>query len=290
MRMTTSVEIAAAGLFNAAVLFLAAAGLQLIFGVQRVVNLACGAIYALGAYVAASAANRWGAGAGFLLLLLLIGPAIAVGAVGLILERAIRLVRGRDEAFQLLLTFAFVLMFQDVLRFGWGAQPLLLAYPPAYGRVTIIGADIPVYNILIILISITVAIGLAFIIERTRIGHVLRATSENRDMAEGLGVDSRRVDALTFMLGSMLGAVGGALVVSTSAASLDAPIDLIVEAFAIVAIGGLGSIAGAFVGSLIVGLVRALAIYFYAESEIIAIYMVVLAVLVIRPCGLFGKA
>ena len=132
--------------------------------------------------------------------------------------------------------------------------------------------------------------GSALFLQRTNYGRILRATAENRAMAEALGVDVRRIYALVFTLGAMLGTTAGALVVPTAAASLDMAIEFVVEAFAVVVIGGLGSMRGALVGALIVGLIRALAIVLYPELEVLAIYLIVIGVLMLRPAGLFGKS
>jgi len=220
----------------------------------------------------------------------LIVAGILLGAIGPFIERLLRTIYRRDEAFQLLLTFALVLMFQDVLRFFWGANPQQLGnLSMSYGKVTLGEVSFPTYNVLVMAASLGVAVGLGVFLRRTRYGRVLRATAENREMAEALGADVRWIYASVFTLGTMLGTVGGALVVPTAAASLDMPVELVVEAFAVVVIGGLGSMRGALVGALIVGLTRAAAISFYAELEVLAIYVIVIAVLVARPAGLFGK-
>ena len=290
--MTAFVDVLIGGVFHAAVLFLVAAGLQLVFGVQKIVNLACGSFYALGAYFGISAVN-WAMGSGvpghfFLAILILAG--IALGAIGPPIERLLRTVYARDEAFQLLLTFALVLMFQDVLRFFWGANPQQLGdLVMLYGKLRVGAVQVPTYNVLVILASIVIAFGIGAFLQRTRFGRILRATAENREMSEALGVNVRRVYASVFTLGCVLGTVGGALVVPTAAASLDMPVELVVEAFAVVVIGGLGSMRGALVGALIVGIMRALAIRYYAELEMLAIYLVVITVLIARPAGLFGK-
>ena len=138
--------------------------------------------------------------------------------------------------------------------------------------------------------SLAIAVALGLFLQRTRYGRILRATAENREMAEALGADVTRIYAGVFTLGTVLGTVGGALVVPTAAASLDMPVELVVEAFAVVVIGGLGSMRGALVGALIVGLMRALAITFYAELEVLAIYLIVIAVLIARPAGPVRKA
>ena len=290
--MTSFFDVLIGGVFHASVLFLVAAGLQLVFGVQRIVNLACGSFYALGAYFGISAVN-WTSANGappWTFLPVLIVAGILLGAIGPFIERLLRTIYRRDEAFQLLLTFALVLMFQDVLRFFWGANPQQLGnLPMSYGKVTLGEVSFPTYNVLVMAASLGVAVGLGVFLRRTRYGRVLRATAENREMAEALGADVRGIYATVFTLGTILGTVGGALVVPTAAASLDMPVELVVEAFAVVVIGGLGSMRGALAGALVVGLTRALAISFYAELEVLAIYVIVIAVLVIRPAGLFGK-
>jgi branched-chain amino acid transport system permease protein len=178
-----------------------------------------------------------------------------------------------------------------VLRFFWGANPQQLGnLVMEYGKVTLGAVQVPAYNVLVIFASIAIALGIGAFLQRTRFGRILRATAENREMSEALGVNVRWIYASVFTLGTVLGTVGGALVVPTAAASLDMPVELVVEAFAVVVIGGLGSMRGALAGALIVGLMRAAAISWYAELEILAIYLVVIVVLVARPAGLFGKA
>ena len=221
----------------------------------------------------------------------LIVSGILLGFIGPPIERLLRSVYGRDESFQLLLTFALVLIFQDVFKFFWGANPRSLdsAYL-IYG--TLSGGDfsVPVYNVLVIAAAVAIAAGLGLFLQRTNYGRLLRATAENRAMAEALGVDVRRIYATVFTLGAMLGTTAGALVVPTAAASLDMAIEFVIEAFAVVVIGGLGSMRGALVGALIVGLIRALAIVFFPELEVLAIYVIVICVLIFRPIGLFGRS
>lgn len=291
--MTAFFDILIGGVFHAAVLFLVAAGLQLVFGVQKIVNLACGSFYALGAYFGISAVT-WAMAAGVpaaLFLPVLLASGLLLGlVVGPVIELLLRTVYDRDEAFQLLLTFALVLMFQDVLRFFWGANPQQLGnLVMEYGKLTVGSVQVPTYNVLVILASIAIAIGIGAFLQRTRFGRILRATAENREMSQALGVNVRWMYTSVFTVGTVLGTVGGALVVPTAAASLDMPVELVVEAFAVVVIGGLGSMRGALVGALIVGLMRAAAITWYAELEMLAIYLVVILVLIARPAGLHGK-
>jgi branched-chain amino acid transport system permease protein len=285
-------DILIGGVFHAAVLFLVAAGLQLVFGVQKIVNLACGSFYALGAYFGISAVN-WAIAAGVpapLFLPVLVISGLLLGVIGPAIEALLRTVYARDEAFQLLLTFALVLMFQDVLRFFWGANPQQLGdLVMSYGKIVVGDVQVPTYNVLVIVASIVIAAGLGAFLQKTRFGRILRATAENREMAQALGVNVRWMYSAVFTLGTVLGTVGGALVVPTAAASLDMPVELVVEAFAVVVIGGLGSMRGALAGALIVGILRALAIRYYAELEMLAIYVVVIVILIARPVGLFGK-
>jgi branched-chain amino acid transport system permease protein len=221
----------------------------------------------------------------------LIVSGILLGFIGPPIERLLRSVYGRDESFQLLLTFALVLIFQDVFKFFWGANPRSLdsAYL-IYGTLSAGDFSVPVYNLLVMLAAIAIAAGLGLFLQRTNYGRLLRATAENRAMAEALGVDVRRIYAAVFTLGAILGTTAGALVVPTAAASLDMAIEFVIEAFAVVVIGGLGSMRGALVGALIVGLIRALSIVFFPEFEVLAIYVIVISVLIFRPVGLFGRS
>ena len=280
------------GLFHAAVLFLVAAGLQLVFGVQKIVNLACGSFYALGAYFGitlVTLAMHAGAPA-WMLLPVLLAAGLLMAAVGPPIERLLRTVYDRDESFQLLLTFALVLMFQDAFRFIWGANPQSLNNVHlVYGKVASGDFSVPVYNLLVIAAALAAAILIGLFLQRTNYGRLLRATAENRTMAEALGVNVRSVYAVVFTLGTLLGTVGGALVVPTSAASLDMAIEFVIEAFAVVVIGGLGSMWGALIGAVLVGLIRAMSLVIYPEFEILAIYLIVIAVLLFKPSGLLGK-
>lgn len=290
--MSSFANLLLGGMFHAAVLFLVAAGLQLVFGVQKIVNLACGSFYALGAYFGITLVTL-GLRAGlpaWTLLPMLISAGVLMAAIGPPVERLLRTVYDRDESFQLLLTFALVLMFQDVFRFVWGANPQSLdnVYL-VYGKVAWGELNVPVYNLLVIGAALGTAILIGLLLQRTNYGRLLRATAENRTMAEAMGVNVRSVYAVVFTLGTLLGTIGGALVVPTAAASLDMAIEFVVEAFAVVVIGGLGSMPGALIGALLVGLIRAFSLVIYPEFEILAIYLIVIGVLLFRPSGLLGK-
>ena len=272
-----------------------AAGLQIVFGVQKIVNLACGSFYAIGAYFGITAL-AWAIRLGLppvtfipiliasgLLLALVLGPAI---------ERLLRFVYHRDEHFQLLLTFALVLIFEDIIRMFWGASPLQTSNVYlAFGEVQLApNLTIPNYNLIVIAIALAISLGFGWFLQGTRFGKIVRATAENAPMCEALCIDIAKVYVAVFTLGVALGTVGGALVVPATAASLDMGVELIVDAFAVVIVGGLGSMPGALVGALVVGLIRAAAIWLYPEFEMLAIYVVVIAVLILRPRGLLGKS
>jgi branched-chain amino acid transport system permease protein len=291
--VTGVVNVVLGGVFHAAILFLVAAGLQVVFGVQKIFNLACGSFYALGAYVGVSAVQAFTSAGGppALFIVPLAAGGLLVGAVGIAVERGLlRFVYDRDETFQLLLTFALVLMLEDVIRLTWGTAPrstggLYLVY----GQVRLLGATVPVYNLIVIAASLAIAGGIGWLLTRTAFGRILRATAENREMAEALGVNMGALYARVFTLGTALGTLGGALVIPATAAMSEMGIELIVEAFAVVVIGGLGSMRGAVVGALVVGILRAVAIAVYPELEMLLIYLIVIAVLVTRPRGLFGQ-
>jgi len=288
------VSVLMSGIFHASILFLVSAGLQVVFGVQKIFNLACGSFYALGAYVGVSAVQAYAAAGGppaFFIVPLVLGG-LLIGIVGVVVERGLlRFVYDRDETFQLLLTFALVLMLEDAIRLTWGTSPLSTGgMYLVYGQVRILGAAVPVYNLIVIAASLAIAVGIGALLTRTAFGRIIRAAAGNREMAEALGVDMRRLYAVVFTLGTALGTVGGALVIPATAAMSEMGIELIVEAFAVVVIGGLGSMRGAFVGALVVGVLRAVAISVYPELEMLLIYLIVIAVLVLRPRGLFGAA
>jgi branched-chain amino acid transport system permease protein len=292
--LLASANILVGGVFHAAVLFLVAAGLQIVFGVQKIVNLACGSFYALGAYFGISAL-AWAAafevpaiayipilvGSG-LLLAIVLGPSV---------ERLLRLIYDRDEHFQILLTFALVLIFEDAIRLIWGAVPLqTINVYFAFGELRIASdLAIPNYNLIVIAAAALISAAFGWMLRRTRFGRIVRATAENKQMSEALCVDVSKVYMAVFTLGVALGTVGGALVVPAGAASIDMGVELIVDAFAVVIIGGLGSMPGALIGALIVGFVRSAAIWLYPEFELLAVYVIVITVLIVRPQGLLAR-
>lgn len=280
------------GLFHASIIFLVSAGLQVVFGVQKIFNLACGSFYALGAYLGIEYVKR----ATYLGLPenLFIIPLILAGLslffIGPLIERGmLKYIYDRDESFQLLLTFALVLIFEDIIRMSWGTYPrstggIMLVW----GRISVGSVTFPVYYLVVISVSFIIAGLLAYIILNTKFGKIMRATAYNKEMAQAIGVNVNLIYLQVFTLGTVLGTLGGSLVIPTTAAVTEMAIDLIVLAFAVVVIGGLGSIKGAFIGALIVGELRGLTIATYPELELVLIYVLVIIILILKPEGLFG--
>lgn len=287
-------------LLYAAVLFLIAGGLSLIYGVMRIVNLAHGNLYALGAYVMAWAVGVAGAAlsggipgtAPPVLVLLLPAAAAVVAVVGAVMEPTLlRPLYRRAEEYQLLITFGLLLILEDVMRILWGATPLSASgLWAAFGSASVLGAVYPRYNLLVILLGLAVAALLWAVVYRTRFGVVLRATSQDRRMAAAMGIDVGRTYVLAFALGTLMAGLAGAVIVPIQGAVLGMGVDALVLAFVVVVIGGLGSLEGALAGALIVGIVRTVAIQYFPELELAVLYLIAAAVLVTRPAGLLGRA
>jgi branched-chain amino acid transport system permease protein len=284
--------------FYAAVLFLIAAGLSLIYGVMRIVNLAHGALYALGAYVSAwivgsavGHALEGNLGLAGLLLLLPLG-AIAVAAVGALIEPTLlRPLYRRSEEYHLLVTFGLLMILEDVMKLLFGRTPLSAgAIMDRMGSIPVGRLMYPVYNLFVVAVGLGAAIGLWAFIYRTKFGVVLRATSQDRRMAAALGINVSRVYVQAFAIGCFMAGLGGAVVVPAQAAVLGLGIEVLILAFVVVVIGGLGSLQGALVGALIVSFVRTAGIQFFPEIELAVLYLIAAAVLLVRPTGLFGRA
>lgn len=292
--METVVNILFSGVFHAAILFLVAAGLQLVFGVQKIFNLACGSFYALGAYLGIVFVNTFLSigGPPLLALFPLLAAGFVLAIIGPIIERGLlRFVYDRDESFQLLLTFAIVFMIEDIIKLIWGTYPKVTqGVYLAFGSFSLFGASIPVYNVIVIAASLIIAGIMGYIIGNTRFGRIIRATAANNEMAQGLGININIIYVKVFTLGTVLGTIGGALVIPSTAAMSEMALDLIVLAFAVVIIGGLGSMKGAFAGALLVGILKSVSMAVYPELEMLLIYLIVIAVLVFKPQGLFGTA
>jgi branched-chain amino acid transport system permease protein len=280
-------------LFYASILFLIASGLTLVYGVMRIVNMAHGNLYAVGAYVAAWAiglvASVFPAAALFLLLLVGAGAAALAGAI--LEPTMLRPLYRRAEEYQLLITFGLLLILEDLLRLVWGPYPLTAsALSDALGSITILGATYPGYNLFVILIGAVAAVALWAFVYKTRFGVLLRATSQDMRMAAALGINVKRVYVQAFTIGCFMAGLGGAVVMPISGAVLGMGVEALILAFVVVVIGGLGSLEGALIGALIVSFVRTAGIQFFPEIELAILYVIAAAVLLVRPTGLFGKA
>jgi branched-chain amino acid transport system permease protein len=291
----TAFAIVTDGLVYAAYLFLVAVGLTLIFGVMKILNVTHGSFYAFGAYGAATAAGIWydrglpDAG-GFLFMVAL---AMLIGLViGIVLERGIlRLVYGRDEVVVVLVTYAVFLILEDVIVLVWGAQSYA-AYQPmvAAGSIDVGDLTLSNYDIgLVVLAAALAAIGY-WALKYTRYGRLLTVVIFDRETAAAYGVNVKVVFTVTFVIGAMLGALGGAVMAPKISVTLGIGVEVIVLAFAVVATGGLGSIEGALIGALIVGITRAAAVHLVPQLELFVIYAVMALVLGFRPYGLFSQA
>lgn len=279
-------------LLYASVLFLIAGGLSLIYGVMRIVNLAHGNIYAVGAYTTAWAVGRVLGGAPTVVLyaLLPVG-AVAAAALGAVLEPTLlRPLYKRAEEYQLLITFGLLLVLEDLIRFVWGPYPLAAsALFEAPGSLTIGESIYPTYNLAVIVVGGLAAAALWAFVYKSKFGVILRATSQNMRMASALGVNVNRVYVQAFTLGCFMAGLGGAIVVPQQGAVLGMGVDALILAFVVVVIGGLGSLEGALLGALMVGVVREVGIALFPEIELAVLYLMAAIVLLIRPAGLFGR-
>jgi branched-chain amino acid transport system permease protein len=277
----------------ASVLFLIAGGLSLIYGVMRIVNLAHGNLFALGAYVSAWAIGRLSSGTSTLLLCLLLpAGALAAAAVGAILEPTLlRPFYRRAEEYQLLVTFGLLMILEDVMRFIWGPYPLSAsALFENLGSIRVGDSIYPTYNVLVIVIGGLAALFLWAFVYKTRFGVVLRATSQDMRRASALGVNVNLVYVEAFTIGCFMAGLAGAIVAPSQSAVLGMGVDALVLAFIVVVIGGLGSLEGALVGAAIVGIVREIGVTVFPEVELAVLYLIAVAVLLVRPAGLFGRA
>ena len=280
-------------LLYASVLFLIAGGLSLIYGVMRIVNLAHGNLFALGAFITASAVGQWFAGStsAWLYLLLPLG-ALGAAAIGAILEPTLlRPFYRRPEEYQLLVTFGILMILEDVMRFVWGPYPVsATTLFEQMGSMTVGDWIYPRYNLLVIAIGGLAAIFLWAFIYRTNFGILLRATSQDMRRASALGVNVNLVYVEAFTIGCFMAGLGGAIIVPSQSAVLGMGVDALVLSFIVVVVGGLGSLEGALVGAVIVGLLRETAISLFPELELAVLYLIAAVVLLVRPAGLFGRA
>lgn len=280
------------GLYFAAFIFLISLGLNIILGVMGLLNLAHGSLYAIGAFMAAWTIIHLAEGASVFMLL----PALLTGTVlaalfGLFMEYfLIRPMYKRALEYQLLITFGALMLFEDVIKMIWGGEAMYASKPfVLLGRVNILGNPYPAYFLLVMLLALVVGVLIWLFMAKTRIGVMLRAISLDREMATAMGLKINRLGTFSFVLGAALAGFAGALVVPTTPAILGFGMEPLILAFIVVVMGGLGSLKGALIGSLVVGQTRSLGITFFPEIELAVLFLIAAAILVAKPEGLFGR-
>jgi len=273
-------------LSQAALLFFLGVGLTLIFGIMRIVNFAHGALYMLGAYIGYSAVrftgSYWGA---------LVAAPIVVGALGAVFELTIlrRLYRRDGHAF-LMVTFGLTLVLDEVIRLVWGVEALRVPAPEALsGIVFILDEPFPTYRLFLAGAGVVMAFAIWMFLDRTRLGLLIRATSQNAEMVHALGTDVRLVRSGVFGIGCGLAGIGGVFAAPMVTASLGMAPNAIIDTFVIVIIGGMGSFLGSVIGALLVAFVQVFGTYYMPDFALAFMYLIMLTVLVVRPGGLLGK-
>lgn len=291
-----------AGISTGMLLFIVSSGLTLVFGVLRVINFAHGSLYMLGAFIAVTIAAYFTSEMMGLVAAILFVPFL-VAIIGLVLERFLfRPIYNKEHLLQLLLTYGLTLILGDVARIIWGGDIYTMSRPELLkGRVMIFGMRLLKIDILILIIGLIIVVALWFLLQRTRFGRITRAAVANPEMLGALGVNVERVFTQAFMLGAWLAGLGGALVATKQSVTLGMDAEIIIQAFAIVVIGGLGSFSGALIGSMLVGITLSLGIIlpsvapapfdaFFSNVPAEALPFLAMAIiLIIRPWGIFGK-
>jgi branched-subunit amino acid ABC-type transport system permease component len=274
------------GLAYGVLLFLLSVGLTLIFGMLDVINLAHGSFYMLGAYAGlgmiAVTGNFW--------LAMLVAP-VAVGIVGALIERGcLRHIYVRSPLDQVLLTFGFIYLFEDLVKWIWGGQIRSIPAPDLFsGSVTLFGSTIPSYRLFVIVFGLAMAVVLWLVIERTRLGAIVRAGVFDAEMTAGLGIDIHRVFTGVFALGAALAGLSGVIAGPIQSAYPAMGVTILIPTLIVVVVGGLGSLKGSLVGSLIIGQAETFGKAWLPEAAMLTIYVVTALVVLLRPQGLFGR-
>ncbi len=292
--MSTLVTVLVDGVTYASWLFIVALGLTLVFGVLKILNIAHGSFYALGAYAAATVVAWFGALgiSPWLSLFALLLGAVAVAAVlAPLTERGLlRFFYGRDEVLLVLVTYALFLVLEDATKLVWGVNPYFVSAPYSlFGNVSVGAFSYVGYDFALVAVAAVCGLGTWWGLNRTRAGKIVLAVIHSAEIAASMGVNVGRVYTFSFMLGIFLAALGGALTAPMISVQPGVSVGVVIVSFAVVIIGGLGSIGGAAIGALIVGLARALAVHTWPPAELFSIYVAMAIVLVFRPEGLFQR-
>lgn len=273
------------GLSLSFLLFLLAAGLTLIFGMLGVINFAHGALYMLGAYVCFQIVN-W---TGSFWIGLLLAPIVVAVIGGAMEATTLKPVYERDHIYQLLLTFGFILVIEEAVKIVWGLDYKQVPTPDLFSQpIALFGSQIPSYRLFIIGFGAAVSLGLFLLLERSRLGMVIRAASSDAEMAQTLGVDVARVRTAVFALGSGLAALGGVIAAPLVPIELGMGFSVIIDCFVVVIIGGLGNIRGAIFAALLLGMARAAGFTYAPEWVELITFVLLIATLMTRPAGLFS--
>ena len=292
--MNLALTIAIDGLTYASWLFIVALGLTLVFGVLKILNIAHGSFYALGAYVTAtlvSLASSWLLPPAMSLVAMMLAAVLVAVLVAPLTERGmLRFFYGRDEVLLVLVTYALFLMMEDLTKLIWGANPFYVSEPYGlFGNIDIGSQTYVGYDFMLVALAVVVGVGVWWGLNRTRFGKIVTAVIHSAEVAASMGIQVSRVYRLAFGMGIFLAALGGAFTAPMLSVQPGLSVGVIIISFAVVIIGGLGSIEGAAIGALIVGLARALAVHVWPVAELFSVYAVMVVVLMFRPQGLFQR-
>ena len=292
--MNLALTIVIDGVTYASWLFIVALGLTLVFGVLKILNIAHGSFYALGAYVTAtlvSLAASWALPPAMSLLAMLLAAVLVAVLVAPLTERGLlRFFYGRDEVLLVLVTYAMFLMMEDLTKLIWGANPFYVSEPYGmFGNIDIGSQTYVGYDFMLVALAVMVGLGVWWGLNRTRFGKIVTAVIHSAEVASSMGIQVSRVYMVAFAVGIFLAALGGAFTAPMLSVQPGLSVGVIIISFAVVIIGGLGSIEGAAIGALIVGLARALAVHMWPVAELFSVYLVMALVLMFRPQGLFQR-
>ena len=289
MSLETFVVVLVSGLSGAALLFLVGSGLTLVFGALRLINMAHGSLYMTGAFFAVALVPLLGSGVGFWFAIA--GASIAVGVIGGLIEVAIlrRLYR-RDPLMQLVATFALILVINGLIRVTFGANFHKVSAPSFLtGSIPVGSSSVSAYQLFLVVLAVLVGTGLWAMLQRTGLGRAIRAAVADAELLSLVGTNVPLLFTTIFIIGALLAGLGGAVIAPYQTVGLGIDVDIVVEAFAVTIIGGLGSLGGAMIGALVVGLVQSFGVYFAPRWSLAFIFIVMATVLAVRPSGLFGE-
>lgn len=280
------------GISSGMIIFLVAVGLSIIFGTLKVLNLAHAAFYMLGAYLcywisrtflADISANFW--------ITLLVAPLITAILGGIIERTVIRRIYGLNIMYQFILTFGISLLIGDLVKLLWGREVKNIPFPPLFdGSISIFGAYLLKYHIFLYITGVSIFFFLLIIIHKTKLGKLIRAVTHNREMASALGINVERIYTGVFMLGSWLAGIAGVVAAPVTSITLGMDHVVLIQCFVVVVIGGMGSLPGAFLGAIILGLINSFGILYLPELALVFAFLLMAIVLIFRPFGLMGES